>query len=91
MWADIFSDHYPLIAKVKINRKAELKTKTTRKKYIKCTDDQRKGYNKGLINNGPNANLEGITSWINTTGTEYIPESRNKVLDPLKFQTKPRI
>ena len=41
VWADIFSDHYPLIAKIQVNMKAEFKINTARKKYIKCTDDQR--------------------------------------------------
>ena len=42
---------------------------------MKCTDDQRQGYNKDLIDNRPNAvNLEDSTLLIKTTGTEYIPE-----------------
>ena len=77
VWADNLSDHYQFVAKTEFNMKAEFKNLNTRKKYIKCTDDQRQGYNKDLIDNRPNAiNLEDITSRIKTTGTEYIPETK---------------
>ena len=71
--AGIDTDHYPLIAEVHVNLKANYRPAVQRHKYVQCTDEQRQGYNTALSDNKPaNPNHANITEWIKSIGENNI-------------------
>ena len=73
--AGIDSDHYPLVADVKVSLKAQYMPRITKTRYFPCTEAQAEQLNERLAGSSKAvfiANNKNITQWIKTAAEEIM-------------------
>ena len=65
IWSGIDTDHYPIIADIRVSLNAEYRYTTPKTRYIKCTDVQQDKLEQGLKHTQPTEiSNTNITKWI---------------------------
>lgn len=70
---NIKSDHYPLIAKIRLILKGKRKGGTPRKKYAQCNEEQKEAYNEGVE--------EDIREWRRRRGGQEERETLEETIE----------